>query len=130
MVWSQWLFRLIQPVSGRMTHRHRQRITMTRCRPWGCFSNRQSVTRNPRRRTMQRSATKAEKYIDRASALTHTPGSDPELHASQPKFPSIAEAFVEGRIPGENVDRIIALDNDLTKYATEVGESRDFKDAV
>lgn len=82
------------------------------------------------RQTMQWSASKAGKYIDRASALTHTPGSDPELHASQPKFPSIAEAFVEGRIPGENVDRIIALDNDLTKYATEVGESRDFKDAV
>src|SRR5699024_8270035 len=82
------------------------------------------------RQTMQWSASKAGKYIDRAAALTHTPGSDPELHASQPKFPSVAEAFAEGRIPGENVDRIIALDNDLTKYATEVGESREFKDAV
>src|SRR5690625_3592828 len=61
-----------------------------------------------------RAATK--KIHERIPYVTRTPGKDPAWKAYQPTFLDIAKSYAAGRISGENLDRIISLDQDLTKY--------------
>src|SRR5699024_4670293 len=39
-------------------------------------------------------------------------------------------AFINGRIPAENIDRFINLDQDLVDYAAKTGQTTDYKNAV
>ncbi|HLS00462.1 MAG TPA: HNH endonuclease signature motif containing protein, partial [Beutenbergiaceae bacterium] len=41
---------------------------------------------------------------------------DPGWLAYQPAMPEMAESFADGKVSGENLDRIVGLDQDLTKY--------------
>lgn len=71
-----------------------------------------------------------KKFHERMPYVTWNPGQDPTMEINQPKLPRLAEAFKQGTIPGENLDRIVALDQDLTKYVTKVGKQQDYKDAI
>lgn len=82
------------------------------------------------RESLKLSARAADKHLSRAARFTHEPGSDPEHEASQPKYSQLAESFNDGRLPGENADRIVAMDKDMTKYATKTGESVELKDEI
>lgn len=79
---------------------------------------------------MQFSGYRANKLVDRATCLTFAHGQDPELATSQPKFPLLADALTEGRLSGENANRIVDLDKGLTEYARKVGKSTQYKDLV
>jgi len=61
-----------------------------------------------------RAATK--KIHERIPYVTWTPGKDPSWQAYQPDMVKVAKSFADGAIPAENLDRIISLDQDLTKY--------------
>src|SRR5690625_2529758 len=61
-----------------------------------------------------RAATK--KIHARIPYVTWTPGKDPTWQAYQPGMLKVAASFAEGNIPAENLDRLISLDQDLTKY--------------
>ena len=56
------------------------------------------------------------KIFARVPLVTWTPGKDPSWAAYQPTMPQMAESFAESNISGENLDRIVGLDQDLTKY--------------
>lgn len=71
-----------------------------------------------------------KKIHDRLPYLTWSPGQDPELRSSQPKLPLVARSFADGDMSAENADRIIALDQDLTKYVRKVGQPSAYKDEV
>lgn len=71
-----------------------------------------------------------KKIHDRMPYVTWNPGQDPSMGMNQPKLPELAEAFKEGQIPAENLDRIVALDQDLTRYVRKVGKEPDYKDAI
>lgn len=79
---------------------------------------------------MSFSGRKAGKLITRAQCLTIAHGRDPALATSQPKFPLLAAALNEGRLSAEMADRIVDLDEQLTKYARKVGQPTDYKDQV
>src|SRR5699024_5241069 len=71
-----------------------------------------------------------KKIHERVPYLTWDSGKDPEVEAHQPQLPALAKSFAESNIPAENIDRIIAMDQDLTKYAHKVGATPDYKDEV
>lgn len=48
----------------------------------------------------------------------------------QPKLLKLAQAFKDGNIPAENIDRIVGLDQDLTQYVRQTTASQDDKDTV
>lgn len=87
-------------------------------------------TKQVLRQTMRLSATKANKIIDRKYYFTHEAGNTADYGAGEPKFPKIAKAYAAGRIPTENLDRIMQLDSDLTKYSSLVGQTSEYKDLV
>src|SRR5699024_2817994 len=62
------------------------------------------------------SAAQTKKIMARIPYVTWTPGKDPGWLAYQPTMPAMAESFADGNISGENLDRIVTLDQDLTKY--------------
>ena len=80
--------------------------------------------------SMRFSSYRARKLIERARCFAFAHGRDPELAASQPKFPLVAEAMSASRISSENADRLVDLDKELTKYARRVGQSTEYKDLV
>ncbi|GAA2026966.1 hypothetical protein GCM10009720_03310 [Yaniella flava] len=82
------------------------------------------------RDTMKLSAATAAKHLDRAAYVTLAPGKNPEEAANLPVFARMAAAFINGRIPAENIDRFINLDQDLTDYAAKTGQTTDYKNAV
>lgn len=82
------------------------------------------------RDTMKLSSHTVKKHYLRAQYFTHAPGQNPELLASQPKFVGLADLLAESRLPGENADRIIGLDQELSEYSKLVGQSEAFKNAV
>lgn len=82
------------------------------------------------RDTLKFSAYLANKHVERATCLTYQPGGLPGKAAAQPKFSQLAASFTEGRLPGENADRVVSMDKDLTKYATKTGESVERKDLI
>ena len=71
-----------------------------------------------------------KKIHERMPYVTWNPGQDPTMGIHQPKLPNLAEAFKQGAIPAENLDRIVALDQDLTKYVRRVGKDLEYKDAI
>ena len=75
-----------------------------------------------------RQATK--KIHDRMSYVTWNPGQDPTMGVHQPKLVKLATAFAEGSIPAENLDRIIWLDQDLSKYVQKTSATAETKDAI
>src|SRR5699024_2314836 len=82
------------------------------------------------RDTMQLSAATAAKHVDRAAYVTLAPGKNPEEAASVPLFAGMAASFINGRVPAENVDRFIAMDQDLFDYAAKTDQTTDYKIAV
>ena len=82
------------------------------------------------RDTMQLSAATAAKHIDRAAYVTLAPGKNPEETANLPVFARMAASFINGRVPAENIDRFIAMDQDLVDYAAKTGQTTDYKNAV
>jgi len=82
------------------------------------------------REVLKFSRHQTKKIHDRVPYVTWTPGQDPEWVAYQPKLLKVATAFAEGTIPAENLDRIISLDQDLTKYVHKVDTTPEFKDEV
>ncbi|NWN87585.1 MAG: HNH endonuclease [Micrococcaceae bacterium] len=82
------------------------------------------------RDTMKLSAATAAKHIDRAAYVTLAPGKNPEEAANLPVFMGLAAAFNNGRVPAENIDRFIAMDQDLVDYAAKTGQTTDYKNAV
>src|SRR5690625_571275 len=75
-----------------------------------------------------RAATK--KIHERIPYVTWTPGKDPAWKAYQPTFLDIAKSYAAGRISGENLDRIVSLDQDLTKYVRKTKALPEDKQAV
>lgn len=82
------------------------------------------------REVLRISRQQTKKIHDRLPYLTWSPGKDPELLTSQPKLRLVARSFADGDMSAENADRIIALDQDLTKYARKVGQTSAYKDEV
>ena len=68
------------------------------------------------REVLKNSAAQTKKIMARIPYVTWTPGKDPGWLAYQPTMPAMAESFADGNISGENLDRIVTLDQDLTKY--------------
>jgi len=62
------------------------------------------------------SAAQTKKIMARVPYVTWTPGQDPGWLAYQPAMPELAASFADGKVPGENLDRIVGMDQDLTKY--------------
>src|SRR5690625_4404683 len=68
------------------------------------------------RDVLKLSTAQTKKILARVPYVTWTPGMDPTMLAYQPAMPEMAASFAEGNISGENLDRIVGLDQDLTKY--------------
>ncbi|HEY4577548.1 MAG TPA: hypothetical protein VIG67_06810, partial [Yaniella sp.] len=68
------------------------------------------------REVLRLSTAQTKKIFARVPYVTWTPGKDPGWLAYQPAMPEMAESFADGKVSGENLDRIVGLDQDLTKY--------------
>lgn len=82
------------------------------------------------RQTAKMSHRKANKVIDRSKYITFSTARDLKPEGAAPKLPKIAEAFAQGRIPSENLDRIMQFDDDLNTYSHKVGKTPEYKDEV
>src|SRR5699024_8819540 len=87
-------------------------------------------TKQPFVEVLQFSGYRARKLVDGARWIPPAHGQAPRQAQSQPKFTASEHAMAQGRITGENADRIIDLDKQLTKYARKVGKPTDYKDVV
>jgi len=76
------------------------------------------------------SRTKTKQIHARQDYVTWKTGMNPNAAENDPKLPKVAGAFVNGTISGENLDRIIRMDDDLTKYTKKVGADLGYKDAA
>lgn len=72
----------------------------------------------------------ARKLVQRGQYFGYRPGEDPNLTESQPVFKELADSLAAGRLPIENADRIIDLDQDLSKYSAKVKQPQERKDRV
>jgi len=68
------------------------------------------------REVLKLSTAQTKKILARVPYVTWTPGMDPTMLAYQPAMPEMAESFADGNVSGENLDRIVGLDQDMTKY--------------
>ncbi|GAA4480210.1 hypothetical protein GCM10023190_24650 [Enteractinococcus fodinae] len=68
------------------------------------------------REVLKLSTAQTKKIHDRVPYVTWAPGMDPSLAAYHPNLVKVAKSYAAGRISGENLDRIISMDKDLTKY--------------
>lgn len=82
------------------------------------------------RQYMRISGRKAGKLQTRAVYVGYGSDTDRTVAGATPKLPKVAASFTTGQIPGENLDRIIQMDEDLTKYASVVGQTTEYKDDV
>jgi len=82
------------------------------------------------RQYMRLSGRKAAKLQTRAVYVGYSSDADRTVAGATPKLPKVAASFTSGQIPGENLDRIIQMDEDLTKYASVVGQTTEYKDDV
>ena len=73
------------------------------------------------------SRNKTKQIHARQEYVTWKPGIIPSAQENQPMFPKVAEAFKDGKISAENLDRIIRMDEDLTKYTNKVGGDLGYK---
>src|SRR5699024_3294766 len=70
----------------------------------------------------------ARKIVSRGHYFAHRPGGTHEDKAGQPVFQELANSLVAGRMPIENADRFIALDEDLTKYSNKTHQPLERKE--
>src|SRR5699024_4711624 len=82
------------------------------------------------RQDMRFGCRKAAKLQTRALYVGYSSDADRTVAGATPKLPKVAASFTSGQIPGENLDRIIQMDEDLTKYASVVGQTTEYKDDV
>ena len=68
------------------------------------------------REVLKLSTAQTTKIHDRVPYATWASGKNPALATYQPTLLKVAKSYAEGKISGENLDRIISLDKDLTKY--------------
>src|SRR5699024_3485812 len=61
---------------------------------------------------------------------TYGTATDQTVAGATPKLAKVASSFSAGKIPSENLDRIIQLDEDLAKYAAIVNQTPEYKDLV
>jgi len=87
-------------------------------------------TKEVLRQTLRMSGHRANRILARARYVTHTADVDRSTADTNPKLPGLAASYAAGNIPSENIDRIIQMDEDLTKYSTAVGQTPDYKDEV
>ena len=73
---------------------------------------------------------KTKQLHARQEYVTWKSGIDPSADENQPKLPELAEAFKNGQVSAENLDRIIRMDDDLTRYTRKVGADLRYKDAA
>ena len=78
--------------------------------------------------TMRISRHAARKIVRRGVYFAPRPGADPQLRSGQPVFKGLAKSLAAGRLPIENADKIIALDEDLTKYSEKTHQPAERKD--
>ena len=78
--------------------------------------------------TMRISRHSARKIVRRGVYFAPRPGADPQLRSGQPVFNGLAKSLAAGRLPIENADKIIALDEDLTKYSEKTHQPAERKD--
>lgn len=76
------------------------------------------------------SSYKANKITDRATYFTYGSSADRTEIGAAPKLPKMAEAFTQGTVSGENLDRTVALNADVMKYASGVGQTREYAEAI
>ncbi|GAA4115444.1 HNH endonuclease signature motif containing protein [Enteractinococcus coprophilus] len=76
------------------------------------------------------SRNKTKQLHARQEYVTWKPGINPSAEENQPKLPKLAEAFKDGQISAENLDRIIRMDEDLTRYTNKIGADLGYKDAA
>ena len=82
------------------------------------------------RNSMQMSGYRANRIIARAKYVTYGTATDQTVAGAAPKLAKVASSFSAGKIPSENLDRIIQLDEDLAKYAAIVNQTPEYKDLV
>src|SRR5699024_2265829 len=73
-------------------------------------------TKEVLRLTLRMSGHRANRILARARYVTHTADVDRSTADTNPKLPGLAASYAAGNIPSENIDRIIQMDEDLTKY--------------
>lgn len=78
--------------------------------------------------TMRISRHSARKIVRRGVYFAHRPGAEPQHQSAQPVFEGLAKSLAAGRLPIENADKIIALDEDLTKYSQKTHQPAERKD--
>lgn len=79
---------------------------------------------------LRMSGHKAKRLQIRAKYVSHAVDADRTATGSEPKLPNIAASYASGNIPGESLDRIVSLDEDLTKYSGSIGRALDYKNQV
>ena len=82
------------------------------------------------RRQLRMSGHRAKRLQVRAKYVSHAVATDRNPAGAEPRLPNIAASYAAGRISGENLDRIAAFDDDLTKYSNTVKRPLDYKDQV
>ena len=68
------------------------------------------------REVLKLSTAQTTKIHDRVPYVTWTSGMDSSFAAYQPDLLKVAKSYAAGRTSGENLDRIVSMDKDLTKY--------------
>lgn len=79
--------------------------------------------------TMRLSRHAARRVVRRGVYFAHRPGVHGQKDA-QPIFKGLAKSLAAGRLPVENADKIMALDEDLTKYSQKTNQPVERKDQV
>src|SRR5699024_8136146 len=79
------------------------------------------------RNSMQMSGYRANRIIARAKYVTYGTATDQAVAGSTPKLAKVASSFTAGKIPNENLDRIIQLEQDAAKYAARLNHTTAYK---
>ncbi len=82
------------------------------------------------REVLKFSRAQTKKIHDRVPYVTWASGKDPSWKAYQPTFLKVAKSYAAGQISGENLDRIVSLDQDLTKYVHKTKALPEYKNEV
>jgi len=72
----------------------------------------------------------ARKIVKRGVYYAYRPGTPQQHKDAQPIFKGLAESLASGKLPLENADKIIDLDEDLTKYSNKTKQPLARKDQV
>src|SRR5699024_12728436 len=80
-------------------------------------------TKEVLRQTLRMSGHRSNRILARARYVRHTADVDRSTAYTNPKLPGLAASYAAGNVPSENIDLIIQMDEDLTKYCTTVGQA-------